>query len=215
MTKAIKGGLSAATLVVALVLALGLAQHFSLLPKFGNPVSEKTVDRTGPAILKSLSDLSDYHASTGEFEVTVDLEKDVKYVPSIVAGERVMYDAVGTADGVVDLSDLDARSVEISNGRAVTVTVPRARVGQVVLDLERSKVIARDRGVINRVVGVFDDSPTSEKGAQVAGRRKLAAAARESELRDRAERNTRVFLTQLLKSAGATKVTVRFVDPPT
>mgnify|MGYP001489417522 CR=1 FL=1 len=214
MFKFIKGGLGAATLVVVLVLAVGAAQHFSLLPHLGNPVQEKTVDRTGPVLLKSLSDLSEYHAATGEYEVTVDLEKDVKYVPSAVAGEHVIYDAVGSADGVVNLSDLDTRSVEVTTGRHVTVTVPHATVGSVQLDLDRSKVVARKRGLANRLTSVFNDSLTSEKGAQVAGRRKLAAAAAESRLRQRAERNTRVFLTELLKSAGATQVTVRFADSP-
>jgi len=213
--KVIKGALSAATLVVVLVLALVAAQHFSLLPHLGNPVREKEVDRTGPVLLKSLSDLSDYHGATSEFEVTVDLEKDVQYVPSVVAGEHVFYDAVGSADGIIDLSDLDAHSVKIANGRRVTVTVPHARVGAVALDLDRSKVTARRRGLLNRVTSVFNDSPTSEKAAQLAGRRKLAAAAAESGLRERAERNTRIFLTQILKSAGATQVTVRFADSPT
>lgn len=210
MLKVLKGGLSAAVVVVVLVLAVGAAQHFSLLPHLGNPVTEKTVDRTGPVLLKSLSDLSEYHASTAEFEVTVDLEKDVKYVPSAVAGEKVIYQAIGSADGVVDLSGLDARSVEITDGREIVVTVPHAKVGPVVLDVERSKVVARKRGLINRVTSVFNDNPTSEKGAQTAGRNKLAAAARSSQLRERAEKNTRIFLTNILESAGATKVTVRF-----
>lgn len=214
MTKILKGGLSAATLVVVLVLAMGAAQHFSLLPHVGNPIKEKEVDRTGPAMLKSLSDLSDYHASTAEFSVNVDLDKDVQYVPSVVAGEHVIYQAVGSVDGVVDLSGLDATSVDIGAGQEVTVTVPHATVGEVTLDLDRSKVVSRKRGIVNRFTSVFNDSPTSEKGAQLAGRRKLAAAAAESELRTRAERNTRVFLTQLLEGAGATKVTVRFADSP-
>jgi hypothetical protein len=200
--------------VVVLVIALGAAQHFSLLPHLGNPVKEKTVDRTGPAMLKSLEDLSDYHASTGEFEVGVDLEKDVKYVPSIVAGEHVIYDAVGSVDGVVDLSGLDAHSVKINGRHEVVVTVPHARVGKVVLDLDRSKVVSRKRGLFNRLTSVFNDSPTSEKGAQLAGRRKLAAAAAQSKLRARAEKNTKIFLTNLLKTSGATKVKVRFATSP-
>lgn len=210
MFKAIKGGLAAAVLVVVLVISIGAAQHFSLLPHLGNPVSEKTVDRTGPVMLKSLSDLSEYHASTAEFEVTVDLEKDVKYVPSFVAGEHAIYDAIGSADGIVDLSELDASAVEITNGNEVVVTVPHAKVGAVTLDVERSKVVSRKRGLVNRIGSVFNDNPTSEKGAQIAGRNKLRAAAQQSELRNRAEKNTRIFLTDLLKTAGATKVTVRF-----
>ena len=214
MFKAIKSGIAAAALVVVLVISVGAAQHFSLLPHVGNPVQEKTVDRTGPVMLRSLSDLSDYHASTAEFEVTVDLEKDVKYVPSFIAGEHAIYDAIGSADGIVDLSELDASSVQISADHEVVVTVPHARVGAVTLDVERSKIVSRDRGLLNRVGSVFNDSPTSEKGAQVAGRNKLRAAAEQSELRERAEKNTRIFLTQLLESAGATKVTVRFEGSP-
>lgn len=214
MIKILKGGLSAATLVVVLVLALGAAQHFSLLPHLGNPVTEREVDRTGPAMLRSLSDLSDYHASTAEFSVNVDLDKDVKYVPSAVAGEHVIYQAVGSADGVVDLSGLDAATVDIGADHRVTVTVPHATVGPVVLDLDRSKVVSRKRGLVNRFTSVFNDNPTSEKGAQLASRQKLASAAAESQLLARAERNTRVFLTQLLEGAGATKVTVRFADSP-
>jgi hypothetical protein len=211
MLKMLKSGFVAATAVVVLVIAVGAAQHFSLLPHLGNPVQEKTVDRTGPVLLKSLSDLSEYHASTAEFEVTVDLEKDVQYVPSFVAGEKVIYDAIGSADGVVDLSDLDARTVQISSGNEVVVTVPHATVGKVTLDIDRSKVVSRDRGLVNRAISAFNDSPTSEKGAQIAGRNKLTAAAQGSGLRQRAERNTRVFLTDILETAGASKVTVRFV----
>lgn len=215
MTKLLKGAFSALALIVVLVVALGAAQRFSLLPHLGNPVREQEVDRTGPAILRSLTDLSEYHASTSDFEVTVDLEKDVKYVPSVVAGEHVIYQAIGSADGVVDLSQLDARSVQIEQGRRVIVTVPRAQVSEITLDLERSKVVARDRGLLNRVGSVFGDNPTDARSAQLAGRRKLAAAARQSELRARAERNTRAFLTSLLEDAGATRVTVRFEDAPT
>lgn len=206
--------LSAAVVIVVLLIVLGAAQRFSLLPSFSNPVREKTVDRTGPAVLKAISDLSDYHASTGEFESTVDLEKDVKYIPSAIAGEHILYQGIGSVDGVVNLADLDAKSVRMSkDGRKVTIVVPGAQLSKVTLDVERSKVLARDRGLANRVGSAFSDSPTSEKTAQRAASKKLAAAARQSDLLKRAERNTRAMLTQLLRTAGATDVTVKFTHP--
>ncbi len=72
--------------------ALGISrwQHWppaaiaSLVLLVGGAEIDRLRGRTGPAMLRSLSDLSDYHASTAEFSVNVDLDKDVKYVPSAV-----------------------------------------------------------------------------------------------------------------------------------
>lgn len=205
--------LTSITVVVALIIGLGVAQKFDFLPSFSNPVKETTVDRTGPAVLQSLSDLSDYHGSTGDFSVTVDLEKDVKYVPSAIMGEHAMYEAIGTVDGVVDLSRIDPRGVVVSEDRVVTVIVPPAELSDVTLDVDRSKVVSRNRGIVNRIGSIISDSPTSEKDLQVAGRKKLAAAAAESELLARAEQNTKAMLTNLLRTAGAERVVVEFGEP--
>ena len=45
-------------------------------------------------------------------------------------------------------------------------------------------------GCVNRVAGVFNDSPTSEQPLYLAAQSKMQAAAEETELRERAERNT-------------------------
>lgn len=41
-----------------------------------NPFSEETIDRTGPSVLKSLTDLSEYHAASAHYETVVDIEND-------------------------------------------------------------------------------------------------------------------------------------------
>jgi len=200
---------------VAIIVALVIAQSFSLLPKFSNPVKETEVDRTGPAILKSLDDLSEYHASTGEFQTLLDVEYDVKWMPGFIAGERMTYQAVGSVDGVVDLSAIDTRSVVITgtDEKVVTVVVPEPKLSRVTLDVDESKVISHDRGLANRLSDVFADHPERLESLQQKSVPKIAAAARESELKARAETNTRVMLTQLLSAAGADKVVVKFEDP--
>lgn len=205
--------LTGITVIVALVIGLGVAQKLDFLPSFSNPVKETTVDRTGPAVLQALADLSDYHGATGDYSVTVDLEKDTKYVPSAILGEHAMYEAIGSVDGVVDLSQIDTRGVDVSKDRVVTVIVPHATLSDVNLDVEQSKVVARKRGVLNRIGSIISDSPTSEKNLQIAGRKKLAAAANESELLARAEKNTKAMLTNLLQTAGAERVIVKFGEP--
>lgn len=210
--------LPALVTVVVLVIALGVAQSLSLLPHFSNPVKEKEVDRTGPAVIESLSDLSDYHASKGEFQVIVDIEKDVKFVPGVIAGERVTYQAYGSADGVVDLSGLDSRAVVVTEAaggqkKVVTIVVPKPTLSDVTLDVKRSKVIAHDRGLANRIGDFFKDSPDELEALQEKAVTKLDASAKESDLLDRAETNTRKFLTDLAERAGADEVVVKFQDP--
>ena len=91
----ITGALALAGVVLLLVLTIGLARGWLDL---GNIFSTSTVDRSAPVILHKLRDVSTYDAASGTFSVTVDREKDVSFLPSFIAGERVIYSAYGTVD---------------------------------------------------------------------------------------------------------------------
>ena len=84
-----------------------------LLPSFVNPFREETVDRSRPALLKAMTDLREYRASSGHFEVIVDVEKDVRFVPSFLKGERVLFVAVGEVDAAVDFTGLKGEAVDV------------------------------------------------------------------------------------------------------
>jgi hypothetical protein len=157
----------------------------------------------------ALSDLSDYSAAQGSFQVVVDRERDTPWVPAVVKGERTTYLALGTVDGVVDFGSLGEDAVQV-DGESVVITLPPPRLGEPALDLESSRVVARDRGVIDRVSGVLSDSPTSERDVALLAEDKLARAAADSDLLQRAQDNTRAMLTGLARSFGYTDVTVRF-----
>jgi len=196
--------------VLALTGALG-----KLLPSIPNPFSSRTVDRTQPALLQAMEDLSEYHAAAGNFQVLVDTERDAKYLPSVIRGERTTYSAAGSVDASVDFSNLDARSIVVSEDRrTVTVTLPPPTLGEPQLDLENSQVVNRDRGLLDRLGSVFSDSPTGERQLQLAAQEKMKAAAAASDLGARAEQNTRKMLQGLLGSLGFTTVTVTFVPSP-
>jgi hypothetical protein len=183
-----------------------------LLPGLGNPFSEKTVDRSGPAVLKSIRNLSDFRAATGHFEVIVDVEKDTRFVPDKLKGERVLFVAVGSVDAGVDFSGLKDDAVAVSDDRrSVTLELPPARYHEPELNLERSRVYDRDRGVIDRLQSLFGDDTGADSEIYTLAEDKLAAAARDgSGLLARAERNTRLLLTGLLRSLGFTHVEIHF-----
>ncbi len=199
--------------VVAVLALVGADRALDLVPGLGNPFSERTVERDRPALELALSDLSEYHAAEGRYQVTVDLEKDVPWVPGIVKGERTTYLATGTVDGLVDFRDLGEDAVQV-DGEAVTIVLPPPRMDEPVVDLDESRVVARDRGVVDRITGAFSDSPTSEREVAALAEQDLARAAAESDLRRRAQDNTRDLLIGLAESFGFTDVTVRFEDDP-
>ncbi|MCA1692936.1 MAG: DUF4230 domain-containing protein [Actinobacteria bacterium] len=209
------GRLVATALVVLAVLMVGGGRLGDLLPSLPNPFGTKTVDRSQPALLQSLEDLSRYQAATGNFQVIVDTEKDARFMPSVLRGERTLFVAAGSVDATVDFSALDERSIAVSEDRrSVTVSLPAPTLSEPRIDPENSRVVDRERGLLDRLGSVFSDSPTSDQPLYRAADQKMRAAAGESDLRARAEKNTRTMLEGMLRPLGYTSVTVTFAPSP-
>ncbi len=203
------------TLVVLLVLAVGGGRLGDLLPSIPNPFGSKSVDRSQPPLLQSLVDLSEYHAASANFQVIVDSEKDAKFLPAFIRGERTVLVAAGEVDASVDFSRLDERSVTVSpDRRSATIVLPAPTLDEPRIDPKRSQVVARERGLLDRLGSLFSDTPTSERPLMVAAEGKLRAAAAESDLRAKAEENTRQMLEGMLGALGFSNVTVTFAANP-
>ena len=95
--------------------------------------------------------------------------------------------------------------------RTATITLPRATLGEANVDPDKTRVVDRDRGLLDRLGDLVADNPGGEQELQqLAARRLEAAAAADPELTRRAEENARATLTGLLEALGFTKVTIRF-----
>jgi hypothetical protein len=200
-----------------LVLGLAILGGFALLGWVrdlipGNPFGTETVDRSGPAVLKSIQNLRDFRAASGHFEVIVDVEKDTSFVPAQLKGERVLFVAVGEVDAGVDFTGIEEGAIEVSDDRrSVSIELPPATFRDPELDLERSHIYDRDRGVLDRIQGFFGDESGDDAEVYRLAEEKLAAAARDgSGLLARAERNTRTMLVGLLRALGFERVEIRF-----
>jgi hypothetical protein len=62
-----------------------------------NPFKVSQTDRCQLVLLKSVQDLSQYNAAVGNFEVVLDIEDDVAWMPDIIAGQRTLVVAAGSA----------------------------------------------------------------------------------------------------------------------
>lgn len=206
--RSLRSVLVGAGVAVLVVVVLSLLDVWDLLP---NPFERTTVDRSAPALLQRLEDLSEYRAASAQLQELIDVEEDTRFVPSLISGERTSFLAFGTVDAVVDFSSLGSGAVTVDEERTtVSVRLPRATIDEVKVDPKQSRVLDRERGVLDRLGSVFSDSPTSERGLYLLSEEKLRAAASSSGLRARAEQNTERMLTALFRSLGFTDITITF-----
>jgi hypothetical protein len=195
--------------VVGALVALG---GVSAANVFGfSPFQTSQVDRSQPVLLKSIQDISQYHAAVGNFEAVLDVENDVEWVPGIIAGRRTLYVAAGTVNAHVDLSGVADTDLKMSpDGKSATVRLPEPKLDKPNLNFDRSYIYDQNRGIVDRIVDAIE-TPQQAELFELA-ETKLAAAAEESELRKQAAENTKAMLTGVFGSLG---VQVTFLDDAT
>ena len=204
------GWLAVGALIAILALLLGLSA-IHLLPRLHNPFAEATVDRSQPALLKSITALSRFEAASGSFQVIVDLAKRTSLIPSFVEGTDTLFVGAGSDIAFVDFSGLKGKDVVVSPNRTrVTITLPPAQLEPAVLNVRQSYVFAEQQGLLNRIGNFFSSNPNSQHQVYVLAQEKIQAAARRSPLVADAQRNTTAMLTGLMHSLGFQQVTVFF-----
>lgn len=182
-----------------------------MLPGIKDLFGTETHDRSGPALLKSIQDMSRYDAASGDFQVVVDLEKNAKYLPSAIRGTRTLYVGAGTVDAYVDLGQVGQKDVRVDGDRtSATLRLPHARLGRPALDPDHSYAVSKQRGLLDRLGDLFSDNPDSEQAVQKLAVRHIADAAKDSGLTARAETNTTGMLQGLLRSLGFREVHITY-----
>jgi hypothetical protein len=182
---------------VAVVALLWLV---SKIPQL-NPFGAETTDRSQPALLQSVRDLSQYHAAEGDFQVIVDLEHDVAWVPDIIAGSHTLFVAKGSVSAYIDFGTLADKALTVdTEKKTVQVRLPAPKLAKPNIDQENSYVYSQDRGVWDRVKSMFE--PADQREFYVLAQKKIGDAAKATGLTKRAERNTRQMLTGLFSSLG-------------
>jgi Protein of unknown function (DUF4230) len=201
--------MAAAALVAIVTLGPGLLREL-------NPFGTETKDRSTPALLQSMQRLHEYRAARASLQQLVDIERDAKYLPSFVSGERVVLVAAGDVDASVDFRRLGPKSLRVSPDRKeVAIVLPSARLAPARLDLERTRVVDHDRGLVNRTEDLLGSGGADEeRELLLLAQQKLDAAARaDRDLLPAAERNTARMLRRLAEGLGFERVTVRFERP--
>jgi hypothetical protein len=166
-----------------------------------NPFRTETQDRSSPALLQSVRDLSQYHAAEGNFQVIVDLEKDVSWVPDVLAGSRTLFVAQGSVTAYIDLGGLSDKALTVDEqAKTVQVRLPEPKLAKPNIDQEHTYLYSQQRGIWDRIESMFDAADQQE--FYVLAEKKIGEAAKNANLTTRAERNTRQMLTGMFTSLG-------------
>jgi Protein of unknown function (DUF4230) len=200
----------AAVVVAAAVLLLVLSV-VHVLPTLRNPFTETTTERSGPVVLKSITELSRYEAASGSFQVVVDLTKSTSFLPSFIAGSQTLFVGDGTDIAFVDFSGLKGPDLRVSRNRtAVTVSLPQPRLEPAVLNTRQSYVFAQQQGLVNRLDNFFGGNPNSQQAVYIDAQRRIEAAAQRSPLLANARQNTQAMLTGMLGALGFKHISVKW-----
>ncbi|MEV6482963.1 DUF4230 domain-containing protein [Streptomyces sp. NPDC051576] len=199
------------TAVVVVIAVLFAGLRLAVLPGLRDIFGTETHDRSGPALLKSIQDMSRYDAASGNFQVVVDLEKDAKFLPDAIRGTRTLYVGAGTVEGYVDLGKLGKQDVTVNDERtSASIKLPHATLGKPALDPDHSYTVSKQRGLLDRLGDIFSDNPNSEQAVQKLASKHIGEAAKTSGLTTRAETNTTNMLKGLLGSLGFTDVKITY-----
>jgi hypothetical protein len=212
-----RSGLGFAGTVSLAVIALSLLGILAVgVVAWIDPFGDEQVDRSGPAVLERIRTLEEFNAAEANFTQDVDLEQDAKYLPDFIKGERVTALVTGKVRATVDFSQLDDEGVTVSGDRStIRLVLPDPVLSDAEIEESSTRVVSRDRGLIDRVGDAFAGNPVDDQPLYEAAEQKLEAAASDSDLVAQARTNTETWLTTFLTAAGFETVEISWVDSPT
>jgi len=208
--------MASAAAAVAFVGAAAFAVVLGLNALGGfNPFARHTTVRPDGVALGQVRDLATFDAASGRFQTLVDQQQTTKLLPSWASGSDVVLAAAGDVDATVDFSHLSSTALHRSaDGHQLTVHLPAPVLATPKLDTNQTRVIARERGVIDRVGDALGGgNPVPQQQLEELAQARISHAATQSDLSARAKENTTAFVQHLLTTGSVTHVTVVF-DPP-
>ena len=212
-------GFARLLIFVGFVFALMVLSCFGLrainvLPSFDNPFADRTTDRSQPVLLQSMRDLHRYVAADGTFQVIVDLQENKDNIPDFLVNRRTLFVGSGTVETYVDFSALAGDALKIDEEKkSIELTLPAPQQSSAALDMQRSYVVAEERGLFDRIGDAFREDPAKQQRVYQLAQERITEAARSSGLDERARENTQRMLESLFGRLGYTTVTVTFTSP--
>jgi hypothetical protein len=190
--------------------ALGLFVHQSRTGFAGRLASmisgRPLIVVSAPDVVEKIERLNRLETVVYSLDTVVEGEETSSVLPDALTGDKLLMIIHGRTIAGVDLSRLNAESVQISdgsNGRNIRLTLPASQIFSTTLDEAKSRVYARDTGLFVRA------DPNLETQVRQKAQSQLQEAALGDGILDAAAKNARAEVTAMLQGLGFVQVDVR------
>jgi hypothetical protein len=195
--------------VALFLLRSQLAPIFSMptLPSLPTPVPSPTpVVVTGPAIIQKIQQMNRLDATRYTIETVVEAETPGGWL-GLKRGEKLLLIAHGSVIAGFDLGKLQLQDVIVSpDGKTISITLPPVEL-ESSLDEQKTRVYSRDAATYVGLLNAKPD-PNLESKARQDGLAKILVSACEDGILDRATKDGRAAMTQLLSLSGFNSVQI-------
>ncbi len=162
----------------------------------------ETIDVSRTTVVASIRRLARLESVVYTMDKVVEGNRSSEYLPDFLTGDKLLLIVHGQAVAGVDLSQVQASSVEI-DGRSVIISMPAAELLSVSLDNSKTRVYSRLTGLL------VPTDPNLESETREKAEANLRQSALDSGILTTAEGNARATLTTLLHSLGFQQITFR------
>lgn len=158
-------------------------------------------DMDQAAIVQRIQRLQRLESVKYTLEKVVTGEKQSRFLPQSLAGERLLMIVRGEVFAGVDLGKLQSSDVHV-NGKQVRITLPHAEIFSTRLDNNQTKVYSRETGLL------VPADPNLESEVRAEAERQLLQGALTDGILNNATANARATVTTLVQALGFNDVEV-------
>ena len=184
---------------ISAVFVLFLVSYPTGLPRWLQKAFHVEMDQ--PAIVQRIQQLQRLESVKYTLEKVVTGERESRFLPQSLAGERLLMIVRGEVFAGVDLSKIKSSDVQV-NGKKVKITLPRAEVFSTRLDNNQTRVYSRETGLL------VPADPNLETEVRAEAERQLLQAALIDGILNNASANARGTVAALVQALGFTDVEV-------
>lgn len=154
-----------------------------------------------PAIVQRIQRLQRLESVKYTLEKVVTGERQSRFLPQSLAGERLLLIVRGEVFAGVDLGKLQSNDVRV-NGKQVTITLPHPEIFSTRLDNNQTRVYSRETGLL------VPADPNLESEVRAEAERQLLQAALADGILNNASSNARGTVAALVQALGFSDVDV-------
>lgn len=160
-----------------------------------------TIDVSRVTVVRQVQQLARLETVMFAMDKIVAGSQESRFLPTFLAGDRLLLIAYGEVTAGVDLSRLGDNDVTIS-GNTITLRLPEFEVFTTRIDNERTRVYLRSTGLLSKV------DPNLETEVRREAERQIRQAALDGGILAAAEKNGRTTLRAFIGALGFASVDI-------